>query len=606
MQKFVSQLAAAAATFCIGLLGQAAIAQEQTGSWTATGGYTFADGTVAQWTNNAGSNFSANNFSNIPAWTPGSIAGDRSLAKSYAFDTCETLTFTDGAGNPAPQLSPVIHLDRVGGSVNRRGNSAEVTLTASNIELAMGNQIFWTELSGTDDFQTTSTTAIDSSVDQRNHNRNFQSTLGIANGTASGSLQLNGIIATIELCFVGRGPRGRSGGLDGIEMIIVSETMDPSMTMEKALQAGSPNPYSTVSDTLTYTYTIENTGNVDLSSPSVTDDKISVNCPAAIIPVGQTMVCTSDPYQITQTDLNNLSVTNTATAFAKDPIGGDVSSASDQVTVPGSPPPPPSISLEKSADPVAPADFIQGGTVTYSYVVENTGGVTLTDTITIDDNKFPNPINCPAGDVLPGASVTCTAIYTLTDADITAGLVTNTAIADYNGTKSNTDSVTVKQTGTPELTLVKSVTSGSPFSSTADTIGYRFRVTNTGDVTLASDDVISINDPQISNVSCTQPAFLYPQGSGQSPTFMDCTGTFSSLTQQHLDDEEFVNTATASVDYTDPDGAAATITSDPSTVTVPANVTPSMTFAKSAPTPAQFANLGEAVTFTFEVTNTGL
>ena len=44
---------------------------------------------------------------------------------------------------------------------------------------------------------------------------------------------------------------------------------------------------------------------------------------------------------------------------------------------------------------------------------------------------FPE-VDCPAGaaSLAPGASIACTATYTLTDADRRAGTVTNTAVAD--------------------------------------------------------------------------------------------------------------------------------------------------------------------------------
>ncbi len=58
--------------------------------------------------------------------------------------------------------------------------------------------------------------------------------------------------------------------------------------------------------------------------------------------------------------------------------------------------------------------------ITYTYVVTNTGNVTFSGPLTVTDDKAT--VTCPAGGLDPGASITCTATYTITAADITRGL----------------------------------------------------------------------------------------------------------------------------------------------------------------------------------------
>ncbi|MGG1909563.1 hypothetical protein AB1285_21630, partial [Microbacterium sp. NRRL B-14842] len=76
-----------------------------------------------------------------------------------------------------------------------------------------------------------------------------------------------------------------------------------------------------------------------------------------------------------------------------------------------------------------------GQEVTYSFVVTNSGNVTLTDVV-VNEGAFSgtgtlSAIDCPAGtaSMAPGAQLVCTASYVLTQADIDAGQVTNSATA---------------------------------------------------------------------------------------------------------------------------------------------------------------------------------
>ena len=62
-----------------------------------------------------------------------------------------------------------------------------------------------------------------------------------------------------------------------------------------------------------------------------------------------------------------------------------------------------------------------GETITYCYLVTNTGNVTLAS-VAVDD-PTQGPVNCPtpaAPGLAPGASETCTAdtAYTVTQADV--------------------------------------------------------------------------------------------------------------------------------------------------------------------------------------------
>ena len=68
----------------------------------------------------------------------------------------------------------------------------------------------------------------------------------------------------------------------------------------------------------------------------------------------------------------------------------------------------PSISLDKQAG--VPTGNTAGDTIDYTFLVANTGNVTLTS-VGVSDPKV-GTVSCPASTLLPGESMTCTATYT--------------------------------------------------------------------------------------------------------------------------------------------------------------------------------------------------
>jgi uncharacterized repeat protein (TIGR01451 family) len=91
-----------------------------------------------------------------------------------------------------------------------------------------------------------------------------------------------------------------------------TETINASQTASLTLdKSASSATYSTVGDVITYTFTVENTGNVTLSDISISDalPGLSAISPATIATLapGATTSFTAT-YTITQTDLDNGSV----------------------------------------------------------------------------------------------------------------------------------------------------------------------------------------------------------------------------------------------------------------------------------------------------------
>jgi uncharacterized repeat protein (TIGR01451 family) len=77
----------------------------------------------------------------------------------------------------------------------------------------------------------------------------------------------------------------------------------------------------------------------------------------------------------------------------------------------------------------------------------------------------------------------------VSQADIDAGSITNTAFATDGTTVSPNDSATVTAVQSPALGIVKTATPTS-FGSVGEIIAYSFVVTNTGNVTLFNLSVV--------------------------------------------------------------------------------------------------------------------
>ncbi len=358
-------------------------------------------------------------------------------------------------------------------------------------------------------------------------------------------------------------------------------TAGPAITLDK--QAGTPSG-NTAGSTIAYTFLVTNTGNVTLTGVTVADPLVgAVSCPVTTLAPGASTTCTAT-YTLTQADVDAGTVDNLATASGTPPTGADVT-ATDTTSTPIAPDP--SIALDKQAG--VPSGSAAGDTIDYTFLVTNTGNVTL-DPVSIDD-PTANPVTCPVTTLAPGATTTCTASYTLTQADVDSGHIANTATVtgtDPNGTDvTATDSTDTPIAAGPAITLDKQA--GVPTGDTAgSTIAYTFLVTNTGNVTLTG---VTVDDPLVGAVSCPVTT-LAP---GASTT---CTATYT-LTQADVDAGTVDNSATAT--GTPPTGADVTATDTTSTPIAP---DPAITLDKQAGVPSGSA-AGDTIDYTFLVTNTG-
>ncbi|WP_310148833.1 Ig-like domain-containing protein [Luteimonas sp. 3794] len=379
---------------------------------------------------------------------------------------------------------------------------------------------------------------------------------------------------------------------------------EPALSSSKVLTAvngAAPAGAVALGDVLTYTVVAANTGNVALPTVTVTDTRITpdaITCAPLAAGASCTLVGT---YTVTQADVDAGTIANTAVITTPDtpelcPAGSTSAICRPTVEIPTQTAAP-ALTVVKTAG--TPSGNIAGSTIGYSFLVTNTGNVTITN-IAIDDSQLDGAAVCPVTTLAPGASTTCTGTHTITQAEVDAGEVLNTATATGTPpgggtTTSPPDEEDVTLDIEPSLTIVK--TAGTPSGNIAgSTIGYSFLVTNTGNVTITN---IAIDDSQLDAAAVCPATTLAP---GASTT---CTGVHT-ITQAEVDAGEVRNTATAT--GTPPGGGTTTSPPDDEDVTLERN--PSLATNKVLAGNADedgsgTVTLGDTLSYTVTATNTG-
>jgi len=341
--------------------------------------------------------------------------------------------------------------------------------------------------------------------------------------------------------------------------------------------------YDAPGDVLEYAIQVENTGNVTLLNAEIIDPLTGTDVTVGDLVPGQTAAITTS-YTVTQADVDAGSVTNIATVEGTDPLAMIISDADDAlvnaVQTPG-------ISLTKTPNPTT-YDTV-GDVIFYTFVIENTGNVTL-DPVELNDPL--GGINSQIlGLLAPGDSQTASGTYTITQADIDAGLFVNTATAigtDPNQTDQiATATATVTAVQSPDLSISKEATP-TTYSSVGDQIQYEFIITNPGNVTL---DQVTLDDPLVQIVGQD----LGTLAPAESKTI---TGIYI-ITQQDLDNGQVPNTA--SVSALDP---TQNLLDRQATFTINAIQSPSITLEKTANVNS-FDAVNDLIGYQLVATNTG-
>ena len=269
----------------------------------------------------------------------------------------------------------------------------------------------------------------------------------------------------------------------------------------------------------------------------------------------------------------------------------------------------PAIALVKTAS--VSGTGILGNVITYTFTVTNTGNTVLTNVVIKDPMVGLIISVSPIASLAIGASSSViTGTYTITQANIDAGNVTNSAVVvakDPTGTEVTDTSGTANNNNTPTITTITQ-TSSIALVKTAivngtgilgDVITYTFEVTNTGNTALTN---VVITDPMIGLTMTGSPIASLAVGASNS----SIKGTHI-ITQADIDAGKVSNSATAAAK--DPQGKSVSDISgtsiddnDPTVTTF--TQTPAVALVKTASVSGS-GILGDKITYIFTVTNTG-
>ncbi|MFD8939969.1 DUF11 domain-containing protein, partial [Streptomyces sp. NPDC059578] len=334
----------------------------------------------------------------------------------------------------------------------------------------------------------------------------------LAAGTASCTITVD-VTSNTPGTYVNQPSDLTPTGVNPPDPATLTVTVPGAPSITKAATESTFTPGQTVH----YTYTVTNNSDQTLSNIAVTDDgpgTPTVSCPSTTLAAGASFDCTAT-YTATQDDANTGTITNTATITGTNPSGTELTGASDQVVIPLR-----SLTVTKAAEE---SQFSAAGqTLHYTFTVTNNGRVPLSGVTVVDVGPGDPPVTCPTTDIAPGATISCTASYTTTAADVQAGEVQDSSVAtgtaeggDTVSADSNT--VTVPFVAPPEVDL-SVVKTGPATIAPGGQVSYTITVTNNGPQDSTGWTLTDTIPAGLTNVTTDTP------GCGIGDGVLTCTG----------------------------------------------------------------------------------
>jgi uncharacterized repeat protein (TIGR01451 family) len=436
--------------------------------------------------------------------------------------------------------------------------------------------------------------------------------------------------------------------------VITTITQSPVITVTKTAAVDhvtGTDSETTTGDTIVYTITIANTGNVTLTGIDITDtmtdgagQSLTLTSPSTFSTYTLAPGETEDiqaTYTIEQSAADTGSISNTVSVDGTAPDGTEVTDDLDTPVV-VSTTLDPSIEVTKTSTIThsdADVSVGVGDTINYTITVENTGNTTLTG-VTVSDTildsagvgltltsgpTYDSSNTATEGTLAVGESATYSATFVITQQAVNAGGVSNTASVtskdpEGNDVTDSTDSATEDLIPrTAEMSVVKTASvddNGDEKNGVGDVIQYTVTVTNTGNVTLTGVDLSDElrlgsstanvedntgNDSPAGVDLWTQDRTLLP---GESATYV----AWYIIDDTAASRGKVINTAIATAD-TPLSGADATLSVTSNEAEVDIAPIPSIAITKTSSINQVDGNTtidkDDEITYTIVVTNTG-
>ena len=375
----------------------------------------------------------------------------------------------------------------------------------------------------------------------------------------------------------------------------------PSLSIEKTTP--SPSVEGAVGTNVTWNFEVENTGDVAVSNVAVSDELLTGLQPPVSVTLDKTTLAPGEKatgtatMPLSQADIDAGGVTNVAKATGKS-VADDSAVESDDDDAEVSIQRNAALSIDKEASKTTAKI---GDEISYTIVVTNTGNVTLKN-VEITDQKLGIQGEVVSASLAPGASVTKTVGgYTVTEEDAIAGTVHNVATADGEPPTGVAkpakpeDECNVSVTTNPSLAIEKTVTPATVSNARPGVqVAWKVKVTNTGDVSIRD---VSVTDEMLGGrgFAVRLPKAILAAGESTETTVsmplkqtdIDA-GSLKNVAVAHGTSVAFGNSPVDSA----PDDATVTVTQSPA-------ISIDKTVDKSS------ARIGEILTYTMTVTNTG-
>ena len=312
---------------------------------------------------------------------------------------------------------------------------------------------------------------------------------------------------------------------------------EPSQTISKKVSANADEDASgdiSLGDSLTYTVTATNIGNITLTEMVVVDMKLSPNSTTcdSVTPGASCLLVGT--YSVTQENVDAGVITNLASVVSAEI--GELTETELQTLIQRRP----ALAIEKMLTSTLTSNVNVDDELSYRIVAKNIGNQTLSDVVVSDTKISPVSVQCDL--LAPNKTCELEGIYTVTQVDKDAGDVVNVAsvVAGELPKPLETTLITpLIQNFKPTLTKMLSRLTDRDESggiTAGDLLTFTVNLDNDGDTTLTQ---VRLGDDRIkpNSESCAK---VLP---GES---CELVGSYK-VTQADMDSGNIVNIATASM-----------------------------------------------------------